>query len=76
MTMRSLEKRVAQLEGAQANANLKTMTDGELRTFICTLEAGTSRWWDALLASVMRRARTVSVVPDDPDHAGGEHGIV
>lgn len=76
MTMHSLEKRVAQLEGAQVNANLKKMSDDELRTYIRTLDAGTSRWWDAVLVSVMRHARTVSVVPDDPDHSAGAHAII
>ncbi len=42
--MHNLERRVAQLEGAQANVNLKTMTEDELPAYICNLEAGTSRW--------------------------------
>lgn len=71
--MHRLEKRVAQLEGARANADLKTMTDDELRAYTGTLENGTSRWWDCVMASVMRHPSAFPVVRDDPDHAGGDH---
>lgn len=71
--MPGLEKRVAQLECARVNANIKTMTDDELRAFTGTLENGSSRWWDCVMASVMRHNSAFQVIHDDPDHAGGEH---
>lgn len=75
--MASLEKRVAQLEVAQGNADLKAMTDDELSAYILILEDGTPRWWDAVLANVMRHPSAFQVVKDDPDYAGGgEHAIV
>lgn len=65
--MKNLEKRVAQLEVAQGNADLKAMTDDELRAYTCTLEGGTPQWWDALLTSVMRHPSAFKVVKDDPE---------
>lgn len=73
--MRSLEKRLAQLEVAQDNADLKAMTEDELSAYIVTLEDGTPRWWDAVLASVMRHPSAFKVVKDDPDQAGGGNVI-
>ncbi len=70
--MLNLDKRVAQLEGAQANANLKTMTDDELSAYTRTQKNGTPRWWGAVLASVMRHGSALRVVKDDPDYAGGD----
>lgn len=67
--MASLETRVAHLEGAQANANLETMTDDELKAYIATLESGSSRWWDAILTNIMRHPSALQIVKDDPAHA-------
>ena len=74
--MASLEKRVAQLEVTQGNTDLKAMTDDELNAYILTLEDGTPRWWDAVLARVMRHPSAMPVVKDDPDYAGGGNVIV
>ena len=74
--MTSLEKRVALLEVTQGNKDLKAMTDDELSAYILTLEKGAPRWWDSVLARVMRHPSAFKVVKDDPDHAGGEHAIV
>lgn len=52
------------------------MTDDEMKAYIATLEGGSSRWWDAILSSVLRHPSALQVVKDDPDHAESEHGIV
>lgn len=60
--MRSLENRVAQLEGAQENADLKAMTDDELSAYASTLEFGTPECWAAVLAGVLRHQSAFPVV--------------
>lgn len=67
--MACLNKRVAQLEVKQTNADLKAMTDDELTNHIAALDHGTERWWDAVLADVMRHTKPIPVVRDDPDYA-------
>jgi hypothetical protein len=52
--MANLEKRIAQLEGARAVANLKAMTNDELIAHADTLESGSPGWHDAIMARVMR----------------------
>ncbi len=84
--MRSLENRVAPLEGVQVNADIRAMTDEELSAYIDTLNAespalvdlkgGTSRWWGAVLHSIGRHPSAFKVVQEDPDYAVGNHGIV
>jgi len=56
--MTNLEIRIAQLERAQGNADLNRMTDVQLSAYILTLENGTPRWWDAVMASVMHHPST------------------
>ena len=69
--MTSLENRILQLERARGNADLNAMTDAQLSAYIRTLENGAPRWWNAVLASVMRHPSALPIVVNDPDHAGG-----
>ncbi|MEO7128811.1 MAG: hypothetical protein ABI040_08115 [Rhodoferax sp.] len=73
--MANLEQRIALLESARVQTNLKVMTDEELDAHMRTLEAGSPAFYDAVLARVHRHPSFISVVVDDPEYAGGGHGI-
>lgn len=67
--MANLEKRIAQLEGARAVANLKAMTNDELMAHAGTLESGSPGWYEAIIARVMRNPNNgFKVVAHDPAH--------
>lgn len=67
--MANLEKRIAQLEGARAVANLKAMTDDELIAHAGTLKSGSPGWYEAIIARVMRNPNNgFKVVAHDPAH--------
>jgi len=76
--MGNLEKRVAQIEGARANSDLKKMTDEELSAYIATLDwgaptviealdTGNPRFVAAIIESVLRHPSPLQVVVDDPE---------
>lgn len=67
--MPSLDTRVAFLEGARANSNLKAMTDEELDAYIRTLNPGSPQAFGAVLAKVLRHPSSLPLVKDDPDYA-------
>jgi isopropylmalate/homocitrate/citramalate synthase len=67
--MANLEKRIAQLEGARAVANLKAMTNDELIAYADTLESGSPGWYEAIIARVMRNPNnSFKVVAHDLAH--------
>ena len=73
--MANLERRIAALERARLPADLKSMTDEELDPPIRTLEASSAAFYDAVLARVHRHPSFFPVVVNDPEYAGGRHGI-
>lgn len=76
--MGNLEKRVARIERAKANVDLKKMTDEELNAYIATLDVGAPTVIESLhsgnpdfVAAVvehaLRHTRPLPVVEIDPD---------
>lgn len=65
--MENLEKRVASLEGAKVEANLKVMTDAELDDYILTLESGSPICSKAIITRVLRHPSYFPVVKSDPE---------
>ena len=65
--MKNLLQRVADLEGRQTKADLTTMTDDELDSYIATLEAGSPAFYQAVVANLMRHPSPFPIVVDDLD---------
>jgi hypothetical protein len=76
--MGNLEKRVAQIEGARANSDLKKMSDEELSAYTATLDwgaptviealhTGNPRFVAAVLEGVLRHSSSLPIVVDDPE---------
>lgn len=76
--MGNLEKRVSQIEGARADADLKNMSDEELDGYIATLDwgaptviealhTGNPRFVAAVVESVLRHTSGLPIVFDDPE---------
>ena len=65
--MANLEKRIASLEGAKVDANLKTMTDAELDDYILTLESGSPICFKAIITKVLRHPSYCPVVKSDSE---------
>ena len=60
-----LKRRVALLESAKAKVDLKSLTDEELDARIRTLTAGSSGFYETVLARICRHPSTIPVVADD-----------
>jgi hypothetical protein len=76
--MGSLEKRVAQIEGARAHTDLKALSDQELDAHIGTLDWGvpsgkevqywgTPRLLAAVLEKILRHGSSLPIVVNDPE---------
>ncbi len=76
--MGNLEKRVAQIEDALANSDLKKMSDEELSAYTATLDWGSPtgkevQYWGsprllaAVIEKVLRHGSSLPIVVDDPD---------
>ncbi len=64
--MQNLEARVARLESAQSTADLKAMTDCELRDHIGTLPFQSKEGYVAIFELIGRHPSALPVVHDDP----------
>ena len=65
-----LKRRVALLESAKAEADIKSMTDEELEARIRTLSAGSPGFYETVLARIGRHPSTIPVVADDLEYEG------
>ena len=65
--MTNLEKRVAKMEQAADDVDLKSMTDDELRAYAAKCPSGSSEMYAAVLTLVGRRKNQFTVVHDDPE---------
>ena len=65
--MTNLEKRVAKMEQAGADVDLKSMSDEELRAYAAKCPSGSSEMYAAVLTLVGRRPSAFPVVHDDPE---------
>ena len=65
--MTNLEQRVAKMEQAADDVDLKSMTDDELRAYAAKCPSGSSEMYAAVLALVGRRPSAFPVVHDDPE---------
>ena len=67
--MASLERRLALLERARSNTDLRDMTDEELDAYIRVLDPGSPQFFRFAIARVMRHPSTLPLVEIDPDYA-------
>lgn len=66
--MPSLETRVATLEKAAANVDLKAMTDEELLAYAGRFPMFSREMYAAIVTLVLRRPSAFPVVYDDPNY--------
>ena len=67
--MSPLETRIAKMEQATAQNDLKKMTDSELMAYAGSFPMFSKGMYAALIALVGLRPSTLPVVKDDPEHA-------
>ena len=65
-----LKRRVALLESAKAEVNLKSLTDEELDARIRTLTADNPAFYETLLTRISRHPSAIPVVADDRESEG------